>query len=443
MKKMISGLLIASMLMALPTGCASQKKSAAPTTSTGVASSETPGPSTAGNGAKTEKRNNGKQALFELKQMQAAKTSMSDEELRKAYSEFVLGVMKRCINESQGENVLISADSILFALEMTAAGADGDTLKQMTQTMVPGAENTEALQFALERMKNLQNNSLKIANSIWLNEAKVAHVYDDYLTFVKGNFDAGVDALAFGPAAEAAINKWVEEKTEGRIKDLVKDLSSEGLMVLVNAIAFDGKWVKTYSDDHIYTGSFTNADGSKQDVTFLSGEEQVYLNNGKASGFLKNYDDGKYAFMTILPDDEKADINQFVADMTAEEYWAFWNSQTTEWEVSTVFPEFKNEYQANLNNILIDMGMKDAFDPDKADFSNMAKTMPYISTVMHKTFIDVDRAGTKAAAATAVVMNDSCAAPSEKSVICNRPFAYAIVDRDTGLAVFLGTVEKL
>lgn len=443
MKKLITGLLIASMLMALPTGCA--KTTASSTTSgTSSESTVTQKPSSISTG-KTEERTNGKQALFELKNAQSGKTEMSDEALRKAYSEFVLGVMKRCVEQSNGRNVTISADSMLFALEMTAAGADGETLKQMTQTMVPGAENETALKFALARMQNLQNNSLKIANSVWLSESDRAYIYDDYLSFIKKNFDATADSLVFGPEAEAVINKWVEDKTEGRIKDLVHDLGEDTLMVLVNAISFDGKWKKTFSEDDIYQGKFTTGTGATQEVTFLTSEENIYLSNGKASGFVKNYDDSKYAFMTILPDDEKVDINQFIADMTPEEYWAFWESQTIDYKVHTTFPEFKNEYDVTLNDILIDMGMTNAFDPGMADFSNMTGAGAYISKVVHKTYIDVNRYGTEAAAATAVIMNKSSINIEDKSryVICNRPFAYAIVDKDTGLPVFLGTVENV
>lgn len=438
MKKLITGLLIASMLMALPTGCA---KKATTTTSGGTTVASEPASTGSG---KTEKRTNGKQALFELKSAQSGKTEMSDEALKRAYSEFVLGVLKRCVEQNKGENVTISADSMLFALEMAAAGADGETLKQMTQTMVPGAENEAALKFALARMQNLQNNSLRIANSVWLNEAKSARVYGDYLEFVKTNFGATADSLPFGAEAANTINKWVEDKTAGRIKDLIKDLDEDGLMVLVNAITFDGVWKETYADDDIYPGTFTQGDGSTQEVTFLSSEEQIYLSNGKASGFIKDYDDGKYAFMTILPNDEKADISQFIADMTPEEYWAFWESQTTEFKVRAVFPEFKNEFGVTLNKILIDMGMADAFEPGVADFSNMACSDPYIAQVVHKAFFDVNRHGTKAAAATAVIMYDeACVVDDSKHVVCNRPFAYAIVDKDTGLPVFLGTVVNV
>ena len=341
---------------------------------------------------------------------------------------------------------MISADSILFALEMAACGADGETLAQMTQTMVPGADNYEALRFAVERMNRLKNDSLKIANSVWINESKTARVYQDYLEYIEKNFDAGSKAVAFGPEGVSAINKWVAEKTNGRISDLLDELSPDDLMVLVNVVSFDGKWKNGYSDDDVWTQVFTGGDGQKREVMFIHGKESVYLQNEKATGFLKDYDDGKYAFLTILPNDTAMDINEFIANMTPEEYWAFWESQSGDFEVNTAMPEFKSEYDVQLARILYDMGMEDAFDERKADFSNMATSQPWISKVIHKTFIDVNRNGTSAAAATAVVMTDECVREEPdnvKKVICDRPFAYAVVDKETGLPVFLGTVENV
>lgn len=437
MKKMVAGLLIAGMLMALPTGCAKKTTS---TTAGGVTVIELPETK-----IETAKRENGQQAVFELANKQSGKTAMSDEELKKAYSEFVLGAMKRCVQMHKGENVMISADSILLALEMTAAGANGNTLDQMTQVLLPGADNLTALEFATNRMKNLQNNSLSIANSIWMNSRKTNRVYSDYLDFVKQSFDAEVSSVTFDPDGAATINKWVEAKTKGRIRELIKELSEEGLMVLVNAITFDGTWKTGYTDDDISTKVFTNGNGDTKEATFLNSTESVFLNNEKATGFLKDYDDGKYAFMTILPNDKAMDINEFIANMTPEEYWAFWESQSTEWNVTASMPEFKSEFMVELQAVLADMGMTDAFIEELADFSNMATSDPAVSKVVHKTFIDVNREGTAAAAATAVIMYDEAVMiePETRSVICNRPYAYAVVEKDTGLPVFFGTVENV
>ncbi len=441
MKKIVAGLLTFTLILSMTAGCSGKTKGTtkknekpAPTEPV-VEIPDTP----------TVKRENGKEAIFELQNAGAGKTAMTSEELNEAYSEFIFSLMKRCAEEANGENVLISADSILIALEMVAAGADGETLNQMMNTLVPGADNGAAFQFSVDRMNSLKNDSLQIANSIWLNQARSANVYDDYLDYVVGHFDAGVSVIPFDANAVKMINGWTEEKTKGRIKELLEDLDPNSLMVLVNAITFDAKWQEPYEDAQVYSDVFTTGSGVTKTVPFLGSTESVYLSNDEAVGFIKAYDDGKYAFMTILPNDESLDINAFMADMTAEEYWEFWNSRETFATVQARMPEFKSEYAIELNNVLIDMGMSDVFDESRSDLTNLSKTNAYISKVVHKTFIEVDRAGTKAAAATAVVaVEGACMEPEDvKYVICDRPYAYAIVDMATGLPVFLGTVETV
>ncbi|MBP5492766.1 MAG: serpin family protein [Clostridiales bacterium] len=429
MKKLVAVLLMTSMLLTVPAGCSKTGKVLDVNNVAGI----------------TEKRDNGKEAIFQLAKAQSGKSSMTQEELDKAYSEFIFELMKRCAKESDGENVLVSADSVLFALEMVAAGADGETLDQLMNTLVPGADNVTAFHYAVDRMNSLQNDSLKIANSVWINQEKTDHVYDDYLQYVQRHFDARVGVVPFDDSGVDTINNWVSEHTEKRIKTLLKRLPEYGLMVLVNAIAFDGKWKVDYTDMQVHPNVFTNGEGEPQTVDFLCGSERVYLDNGNATGFLKEYDDGKYAFMTILPNDESIDINEFIADMTPAEYWAFWESQDDSLEVLTFMPQFKSEYEIQLPDILQDMGITDAFDAGKADFSNLCKTPVFISEVIHKTYIDVNKDGTQAAAATAVSMREaaSLSITTERIVSCDRPFAYAIVDLDTGLPVFLGTVEKV
>ena len=173
-----------------------------------------------------------------------------------------------------------------------------------------------------------------------------------------------------------------------------------------------------------------------------------YYESDKATGFSKLYDGGKYKFVAILPKDEKSDANTFMAGFTPEDYSKFIGSATREYEVHSKIPKFKNEYDVILNDALKDLGINDAFDPGKADFTGIAHTEEnmFISQVLHKTFIELDEKGTKAAAATAITMGTASAeAPMKKmkEVICDRPFAYMIVDCENDKPVFIGTVNNI
>ena len=448
-RKFLAGILISSMLLSMGSGCAKKSK-------------------TVSEVGTIEKKSSGNE-IFELASAKDAKSKSSDEELKKAYSEFALGMISRCAENAGKDNFLVSADSVLFALEMTAAGADGNTLDQMLGTLLPGTDNKDAFLFSVGRMDQLKSDQLKIANSVWINETAKGSFYSNYLDYVQKHFDAKIGSVPFNDSGVDKINSWVNENTDGMIPQLIDKLSTDDVMVLVNALAFDAKWKKAFEPEDVQDGMFLSGDGTREDCKYLCGKNDVvYLCNDTATGFYKRYEGEKYAFMVILPgapepdfaeitdilgespssyssDDDWAnvDINRYVSMMTAEDYWNFWNSRNYEDEVEYMFPEFTSEYDTSLKDILIDMGMEDAFDDASANFGNMGDLTPLsIGDVIHKTKIEVSATGTKAAAATGVIMEHNAVIHNRK-VICDRPFAYAIVDVETGLPIFFGTVEHV
>ena len=443
-KQFFAGILISSILLTAASGCTKKSKPASDIST-------------------IEQKSSGN-AIYELASGNSSKTD--DAELQRAYSEFSVGLIRHCAGNAGNESFLVSSDSVLLALEMTAAGADRETLDQMLGTLLPGVPKEDAFLFAVDRMDQIESDQLKIANSIWINDAAQGAIYDNYLKYVEKHFDAHFGAIPFNSSGVDTINSWVKDNTDGMIDKLVKELESDDVMVLVNALAFDAKWKKPFEEENIEDMTFHCLDGIQEDCRFLCGEKDVvYLHNEKSTGFYKLYEGGKYAFMVMLPGapepdfltyedltsgDSKADqddsftydINTFIANMTAKDYWQFWNSANQD-DVEYAFPEFTSEYDTSLRDILIDMGMADAFDPAKANFSNMSNLTPLnIADVIHKTRIEVTAEGTKAAAATGVVMEHNSIIMTRK-VICDRPFAYAIVDTETGLPIFFGTVTHV
>jgi len=427
MKKQIAMVLIAALLLAVPAGCSKKSGSSSGKANTDI---------------KTKERDNGNEAVFELAQAKDGKESLDTDALNDAYLEFVFDMMGKCTSDAGKENVLISPDSVFFTMMMASAGANGETLDQMTETMVPGSDPAEALLYASDRMYEMSDDTLGIANSAWLNEKISDYVYEDYLNYVSEHFDAEVQPIAFDGAGVDKINAWVSQMTDGMIDKLIDNLSSGDTMVLANTITFDARWQDPYDEYERSTDYFRNGNGEKQLVDFLDDTEHVYFNNGKAEGFLKPYVEGNYAFMTILPHAKGVDINQFMSEMTAEDYRAFWNSMDTSKQVETSMPQFTSEFSVEMKGILSEMGMEDAFSGE-ADFSNMTSEKVFIGSVLHKTFIRVTPEGTQAAAATAAIMTMGIGPDDVIYVTCDRPFAYAIVDTRTGLPVFLGTVETV
>ena len=393
-----------------------------------------------GRGAATSE--NDDPAVFELST--AGGAHASDEELKKSYSEFIFNLMGHCVKTSRGKNVVISPDSVLFAMNLAAAGASGDTLDQMLGTMLPEVKNEDAFRFSVERMEKLNGDSVLIANSLWINEDQADFVFDDYKDYVTRHFDAEISLIPFDDDGVDEINEWGDDKTDGLIPELVDDLDESDLMSLINTITFDSDWKKPYNGCFAQkTFLFIDADGNRQKTLALSGPMKGYLKSSKASGFIKSYKDDRYAFITMLPDDPDTDIYTFMEEFTADDYWEFWNSLDEKQDVITRMHAFKTEYEVDLSEALKDMGMTLPFDEKAADFSHMTSSPAYISSVIHKTYIDVNQDGTKAGATTEIKLSSGCGKYEIPRVECDRPYAYAIVDRATGLPVFLGIVAYI
>ena len=177
----------------------------------------------------------------------------------------------------------------------------------------------------------------------------------------------------------------------------------------------------------------------------MYGTEHMYLDDGSATGFLKYYADRKYAFAALLPNDGVS-VSDYVASLTGEGLMnTLHNTQNV--EVKTAIPKFESEYSVEMSDILKAMGMTDAFDGTKADFTGLGSLDDgniFIGRVLHKTYIAVDEKGTKAGAATAVEMSGSSAPLEElKTVYLDRPFVYMLIDCETNLPIFIGTAMDI
>lgn len=372
-------------------------------------------------------------------------------DMNEAYVDFSIELFKRSL--SAGENSLISPASAEFALTMAAMGANGETLDEMLTVLCPGSTLEELTAYAgglNDTLTYTNRTSFHIANSMWTNETLLGDCLNEtYADTLKEEMNAEATMLPFNDRAVKEINNWVDENTNGMIPSLLEEISPETAMYLINAMAFEGKWSDQYTEFQIHDEIFTNAAGAEENAEMLRETGRFYLENDDATGFIKYYEGGEYAFLAMLPNEEGA-IEDFVSDMTAEDYLTFWNSVTRDYDVRTALPCFTYSYDTIMNDALIDMGMPTAFTEGAADFSPMVTDETvnlYINRVIHKTFIELNENGTKAAAVTAVEMNCESAMIEEpreiKEVILNRPFVYAIVDASSGLPIFIGTVNSV
>lgn len=362
-----------------------------------------------------------------------------DDEFKAAASSFAAELFKD--NYSKGKTTLVSPLSVLTALALVQNGAQGDTLAQLEQAL--GGLDRDTLNAYMRAYCDFMTESeeLKIANSVWTDssaEAKRAFLQKAVDSYSAQLFSAPLS----DPKTVESINSWVKKNTDGMIPKIIEKADRYAVMMLVNAIAFDAKWETPYKRSDIEKLEFTSYSGSKKKTDFMCSTENVYLKDGGTVGFMKPYKNGRFAFAALLPD-ENTGIDDYVASLSGDKLMKIFSSAKRGNEVNVKMPKFRAEYSAQLIDTLKKMGVKDAFDSKTADFSSLIENRDaYIATVVHKTFIEVDENGTRAAAST-LVGADTMSLMEPYSVFLNRPFVYMIVDTETNLPLFIGVQTEI
>lgn len=368
-----------------------------------------------------------------------------------AITDFGLRLFRQCIeeNNSENKNTLISPLSVIYALSMTANGSDGDTLAQIEKVLgLPVDELNRDLHSYMNHLPADKKYKLSIANSIWFADDDSFTVEQDFLQMNADLYGAGLYKAPFDDSTRKDINSWVEENTDGMIKEIVDSIPQEAVMYLVNAIAFDAEWNNIYKEDEVRKDTFTKEDQTQEDVRLMYSSEYNYLEDSMATGFIKYYKDQKYAFAALLPNNGIS-IEDYVSSLNGGNlHELLSNPQSV--HVNAAIPQFENSYDAELSETLGRLGMSDAFDPSYADFSGIGHSAAgniYINRVLHKTFISVDEKGTKAGAATAAEMVSESAmsdgAAESKTVYLNRPFLYMLIDCEANLPIFVGVTMDI
>lgn len=363
-----------------------------------------------------------------------------------AVTDFAVRLLQNSMEE--GENTLISPLSVLVALAMTVNGAEGETRTQMEEVLGMSAEDLNTYVHAyMESLPEEEGYKLSLANSIWFTDDEKFTVNEDFLQLNADYYGAGIYETPFDDSTRKDINLWVEENTDGMIKDILDKIPDEAVMYLVNALAFEAEWPKAYEKSDVREGIFTTEDGVEQAVELMHSSEYQYLEDENAKGFIKYYLDNNYAFAALLPD-ENVSVEEYVNSLTGERLHAML-SEPVNISVTAALPKFETEYDVEMSDVLKEMGMSLAFEPDLAEFSKLGTHVDgniYINRVLHKTFISVAEKGTKAGAATVVEMVTECAMEEmvePKKVILDRPFIYMLIDCEHQIPFFIGTMMNV
>ena len=366
----------------------------------------------------------------------------------------------RLLTEREGnENLFYSPYSISLALAMTYVGARGETQVEMAdvlhftlsqerlhpafnaldQELAQRGEGAEGKGEADSR--GAKGFRLNIANAIWGQEDY--RFLDTFLDILAQNYGAGLRTLDFAGSPEesrVAINDWVNEQTEGKIEDLIPQGGIDALtrLVLTNAIYFNAAWANPFEEAATREEAFTLLDGREVSVPMMRQSESLGYAAGEGYQAVElPYDGREMSMVIVVP--EEGEFEAFEDSLDAGQVEAV-IEQLRRRQVALKMPRFEFDARFSLKEALTALGMPQAFS-DAGDFSGMTgKKDLLISDVFHKAFVSVDEAGTEAAAATAVVMKLTSAAPDSVEVNVDRPFLFLIRDIETGAILFVGRV---
>ncbi len=369
----------------------------------------------------------------------------SPEQFGEVISDFGVRLFKESFTADK--NTLISPLSVLSALAMSANGADNDTLAQMESVLGAEAETLNAyVKSYTDALVSGEKYKLSLANSIWFTDDERFTVNEEFLQTNADYYRADIYKAPFNKKTCNDINTWVKEKTDGMIKEVLDEIPADAIMYLINALAFEAEWMEIYEHHQVRDATFTAIDSTKRTVDMMYSDESRYLEDERATGFIKFYSGGKYAFAALLPN-RGISLEDYVAGLDGEALREML-SEPTYCAVKAGLPKFEFEYDTEMSAVLSNMGMPDAFDYQNADFTHLGVSTHgniFISRVIHKTYISVGERGTKAGAVTVIETKDAAAAEviEPKQVTLDRPFLFMLIDTETNLPFFIGTVTDI
>ena len=395
--------------------------------------------------------------LDESIDVQRSEGKKADEEFAEAQMKFGVDLLKQCFDpEKKEKNILISPFSISSSLSMLANGADNNTLKEM-EDVLGGSKLSiddinEYMSYFLSKTPDAEGKRLVAANSLWCKDTDHFKPLDSFLETDKKYYGAEVYKTNFDNGTVKDINSWVNKNTNGMIPTAVRksDFNDLTRLALINTLYFDMEWDEKY--EKTIDGKFTDIDGNIHNIKEMRSQEYYYYELEDADAFKKPYLNSEYFFVGILPRDK--DIIQYVNDLDAEKLSDALTKpyQSTELplDLHVMIPEFEYDYSTSLPETLKELGINDAFNLNKADFSRLYDpTVPgaepiYLGDVIHKTRIEVSKEGTKAAAVTVTFGNAGGMTPKMKTVNIrlDKPFVYMIVD-ENNIPLFVGAATQL
>lgn len=378
-------------------------------------------------------------------QRQISSVTSPSKESEEALLDLTISLFQN-VSDKEKNNLVISPLSAALCLSLIANGASGETLSQIENTLSCSINDLNSALYALQSRLLYENSPVYIANSLWFNDRVAFSPNSDFLQRNADYYSAKVYRSVFDSKTRDDINLWCKENTDGMIGKILDEIDVSSVLYMISAISFVDEWKEKYEKaDIIDNFDFNCYDKTVSKVTALRSSENIYLETLDAVGFAKSYKDEKYSLVALLPNEEK-DVFELISSLSAKKWSEMW-SQRTHRTVNVILPEFGSENEFDLKESMMELGITDLFSEQLADLSALGKCDEgrlYCDLLKQKTYIKVDRSGTKAAAVTFGSDKANAEDPGEiATVFLDRPFVYAIVENESGLPLFIGCVTSI
>lgn len=353
--------------------------------------------------------------------------------------------MLKIVNQEENDNYLISPYSIKMALSLLKEGSNGNTLKEINNTLK-------------EPPASINNKNIKIANALFIRDIYQKYIEKDFISNLQKKYNS--DILIDKFKTPDVINNWVNKNTDGMINKVLDHMTDDFVLGLANAIAIDVKWQDEFECVSTTEEKFTNSNNKDIKAQMMhksySYEDIKYIKSDTAEGIILPYTkESNLEFIGILPND---DITTYIEKDFEEDWTNLSNIQTrasSKLHINLSIPRFNFAYSLdNFKDVLIKIGIKDAFDSEKADLtkmitkSNLTKMNSgniYVDDAIHKTYIDFNESGTKAAAVTYFGVKNTALIRDDNETIdikFNKPFITIIREKDSNEILFIGVVNN-
>ncbi len=370
-----------------------------------------------------------------------SKSSASSQAVADSINAFAFRLLNK-IGTSNNKNVLISPYSVSTAMSMVAPGLVGKDQGSLLTSLAPGLklgqieDGSAALSHSL---LSVSGQPLQIANSAWLfKKLKPNPVFAAHL---QQSFQADLHAFVPDKTSVQQMNSWVDEKTKHRINKVIDSLCPAIRLVLINAIAFDGKWQHQFDPKETRKQDFHKLSGATASVPMMHLKAAIaYANNATLRAIRLEYQGGDFSMVLMLPEKGR-DAGALLRSLNPSSVSALLGHMSSEGDLPVTVPKFKFSDQYQLEGPLSQMGMASLFK--NADFSGISPQFGdgAIDQVIHKTFIKVDEEGTKAAAVTGVMVRTLAIRMKAPEFVADRPFAFLIIHNSTRTILFAGVVN--